>query len=131
MKSSDALDDALRSFRNCLYECFDRQAEAFFDLTDTVLAADVIPSPVHRWSWLILATYAQLRLERARVADRRLPWERRYASSGQLTPWRVSRTVSALLAELGTSADRRNPAEGRREGPEAAFFGTSKALSGA
>jgi hypothetical protein len=40
-----------------------------------------IPRPRHpeqadRWTWLVLAGYAQLRLARAVVCDQRLPWER-------------------------------------------------------
>ena len=35
------------------------------------------PEQADRWRWLVLAAFAQLRLARARVADRRLPWERR------------------------------------------------------
>ena len=37
------------------------------------------PEQADRWTWLILgASYTQLRLARAHVLDRRLPWERRY-----------------------------------------------------
>jgi hypothetical protein len=42
----DALD-TLRAFRNSLYECFDRRADALFELTDALLTADVVPSPAH------------------------------------------------------------------------------------
>jgi hypothetical protein len=80
------------------------------------------PEQADRWSWLILAAYAQLRLARACVFDRRLPWERRYAP-GQLTPCRVRRSVSALLLELGTPAKPPKPCgrspgrpKGRRSG---------------
>jgi hypothetical protein len=41
-----------------------------------------------RWTWLVLAAYAQLRLARAIVADRRLPWERSQRPR-RLTPTRV------------------------------------------
>ena len=34
------------------------------------------PEQADRWSWLVLAAYAQLRLARAIVADARLAWER-------------------------------------------------------
>jgi hypothetical protein len=34
------------------------------------------PEQADRWTWLILAAYAQLRLAQVVVADRRLPWER-------------------------------------------------------
>ena len=39
--------DALRTFRDSLYRCFDRRADALFELTDALLTASVIPSPVH------------------------------------------------------------------------------------
>jgi hypothetical protein len=51
----------------------------------------------------VLTAFTQLRLARARVADLRLPWMRRY-DPGRLTPVRVHRVVSSLLAELGTLA---------------------------
>lgn len=47
MEQSDA-PHTLHAFRNSLYECFDRRADALFELTDsTILTADVVPSPVH------------------------------------------------------------------------------------
>jgi DDE superfamily endonuclease len=46
MEQSDALD-ALYTFRDSLYECFDRRADALFELTDSILTAGVVPSPVH------------------------------------------------------------------------------------
>ena len=61
------------------------------------------PEQADRWTWLVLAAYTQLRLARALVADRRLPWERP-ASPGRLTPCRVRRAVPALLLTLGTPA---------------------------
>jgi hypothetical protein len=80
------------------------------------------PEQADRWSWLIVAVYVQLRLARACVADRRLPWERHY-TSGELTPCRVRRAVSALLVALGTPAEPPKPCgcspgrpKGRRSG---------------
>jgi hypothetical protein len=80
------------------------------------------PEQGDRWSWLILAAYAQLRLARACVADLRLPWERRYAP-GRLTPCRVRRGILALLLTLGTPAKPPKPCgrspgrpKGRRSG---------------
>ena len=66
------------------------------------------PEQADRWSWLVVAAYTQLRLARARVADLRLPWERRY-DAGRLTPVRVHRAVSALLVDLGTPAKAPKP----------------------
>jgi hypothetical protein len=61
------------------------------------------PEQADRWTWLVSAAFTQLRLARAHVADRKLPWERRYDPS-RLTPVRVHRAVSALLAHLCTPA---------------------------
>src|SRR3982750_905319 len=46
MEPSDALH-ALRAFRYSLYECLHRRADALFELTDAILSADGVPSPVH------------------------------------------------------------------------------------
>ena len=80
------------------------------------------PEQADRWTWIVLAAFTQLRLARPCVADRRLPWERRY-ESGCLTPVRVRRAVLALLVELGTPAKPPKPCgrspgrpKGRRSG---------------
>ena len=46
MHTSTALDD-LRTFRHSLHRCFDRRADAPFELGDAILTAGVVPSPVH------------------------------------------------------------------------------------
>ncbi|MFE7618214.1 NF041680 family putative transposase [Streptomyces sp. NPDC057496] len=48
------------------------------------------PEAADRWTWLILAAYAQLRLARPPAADRRRPWEKP-APVERLTPARVRR----------------------------------------
>jgi hypothetical protein len=83
------------------------------------------PEQADRWSWLVVAAYTQLRLARACVADLRLPWERRY-DTGKLTPVRVHRVVSSLLAELGTPAKAPKPC-GRSPGrPKGRLSGRAK-----
>ncbi len=83
------------------------------------------PEQADRWTWLVLAAFAQLRLARAHVADRRLPWERSY-DPGRLTPVRVHRAVSALLAHLGTPAKPPKPC-GRSPGrPKGRLSGRAK-----
>ena len=83
------------------------------------------PEQADRWTWLVLAAFTQLRLARAHVADLRLPWERRY-NTGRLTPIRVHRVVSALLAELGTPAKAPKPC-GRSPGrPKGRLSGRAK-----
>ena len=47
MDSSARPLDSLRVFRNSLYRCFDRRADALFELTDALLTAGPVPSPPH------------------------------------------------------------------------------------
>jgi hypothetical protein len=83
------------------------------------------PEQADRWTWLVVAAFTQLRLARAGVADRRLPWERRY-DTGRLTPIRVHRVVSTLLVELGTPAKPPKPC-GRSPGrPRGRLSGRAK-----
>jgi hypothetical protein len=82
------------------------------------------PEQADRWAWLV-ATFTQLRLVRAHVADLRLPWEHHY-EAGRLIPVRVYRVVSALLAELGTPANPPTPC-GRSPGrPKGRLSGRTK-----
>jgi DDE superfamily endonuclease len=46
MYPSNALR-ALHAFRYSFYECLYRRADALFELTDALLTADAVPSPVH------------------------------------------------------------------------------------
>jgi hypothetical protein len=83
------------------------------------------PEQADHWTWLILAAFTQLRLARPCVADRRLPWERRY-DPGRLTPVRVHRVVSTLLAQMGTPAKPPKPC-GRSPGrPKGRLSGRAK-----
>src|ERR671910_1461236 len=83
------------------------------------------PEQADRWSWQVVAAYTQLRLARTCVADLRLPWERRY-EPGRLTPVRVHRVVSSLLANLGTPAKAPKPC-GRSPGrPKGRLSGRAK-----
>ena len=71
------------------------------------------PDQADRWTWLITASYTQLRLARPLVADQRLPWEKP-AKPGKLTPLRVRRGFRRLAATLGTPA---NPPKPSKAGP--------------
>jgi len=83
------------------------------------------PEQADRWTWLVVAAFAQLRLARTCVEDLRLPWERRY-DAGRLTPIRVHRAVSAFLAHLGTPAKPPKPC-GRSPGrPKGRLSGRAK-----
>ena len=39
--------DAFRAFRSSLYDCLYRRADALFELTDALLTAETVLSPVH------------------------------------------------------------------------------------
>jgi len=83
------------------------------------------PEQADRWTWLVLAAYAQLRLARPCVADLRLPWERPQRHR-RLTPCRVLRGFAALLAAVGTPADAPKPC-GRSPGrPKGRLSGRAK-----
>src|SRR6266545_952732 len=81
------------------------------------------PAQAERWTWLILACYAQLRLARELVADQRLAWERPQPPA-RLSPVRVCRGFPRLLVRLGSPAAAPKPAgrspgrpKGRASGP--------------
>src|SRR5674476_498039 len=61
------------------------------------------PDQAHRWTWLVVAAYTQLRLARGLVDDQRLPWERP-RDPAKLTPARGRRGFRRLRPTLGTPA---------------------------
>jgi DDE superfamily endonuclease len=71
------------------------------------------PAAADRWTWLIIAGYAQLRLARPLAADLRRPWERP-APPGRLTPARVRRGFRRLRATTAQPASAPKPS---RPGP--------------
>jgi hypothetical protein len=75
------------------------------------------PAAADRWTWLLLACYAQLRLARGLVADARLPWQPRQAGPGKppdMTPGRVRAGFRHAREAAGTPASAAKPA---RPGP--------------
>ena len=51
MDSSAHPLDSLGTFRVSLYRCFERRADALFELTDALLSAGAVPSPPHLRAW--------------------------------------------------------------------------------
>jgi DDE superfamily endonuclease len=81
--------NSLRVFRNSLYRCFDRRADALFELTDALLTAGPVPSPphlslaaIHRRRWGSL--YAALSMGRADEAGLRDLLSRHSLGDGDL-----------------------------------------------
>ena len=66
------------------------------------------PEAADTWTWLILATYTQLRLARPLAADLRHPWEKP-ADPGRLTPARVRRGFRNLRAKAAQPAGAPKP----------------------
>jgi DDE superfamily endonuclease len=66
------------------------------------------PAAADRWTWLIIACYAQLRLARPLAADLRRPWERP-APPGQLTPARVRRGFRNIRVKVCCPAGAPKP----------------------
>lgn len=76
------------------------------------------PAAADRWTWLIIACYAQLRLARHLAADLRLPWQRP-CPPGRLTPARVRRgfrNIRQALPDLASAPKPGKPGPGRPPG---------------
>jgi DDE superfamily endonuclease len=76
------------------------------------------PAAADRWTWLILACYAQLYLARHLAADLRLPWQQP-CPPGRLTPARVRRgfrRIRQTLPGLAGAPKPGKPGPGRPPG---------------
>jgi hypothetical protein len=61
------------------------------------------PAAADRWTWLVIAAYAQLRLARTLAADIRMPWQQP-CQPGRLTPARVRRGFRRIRQNLPVPA---------------------------
>ncbi len=71
------------------------------------------PEPAGRWTWLVIAAYAQLQLARALATDLRRPWKKP-ALPNKLSPARVRRGFRNLRTKAGSPARAPKPS---RPGP--------------
>jgi hypothetical protein len=71
------------------------------------------PAAADRWTWLVIAAYAQLYLARALADDIRLPWQQP-CPPGRLTPSRVRRGYRRIRQDLPVPASAPKPS---RPGP--------------
>jgi hypothetical protein len=90
------------------------------------------PNAADRWTWLIIASHAQLRLARPLAADLRRPWERPCAP-GRLTPARVRRGFRNIRATATCPAGAPKPGKpgpgrppGSKNGHPAARYDVGK-----
>jgi Transposase DDE domain len=93
------------------------------------------PAQAERWTWLVLAAHAQLRLARQLVRDQRLAWERPRPPN-RLSPVRVRRGFSRLLCAVGTPAATPKPSgrspgrpKGSHRGPATRYPAVKKPTS--
>jgi hypothetical protein len=111
----DAGDGEARSLWQCYLRRFDLE-HAFRFLKQQLgwtrpLLRD--PAAADRWTWLVLACYAQLYLARALPGDARLPWQPRRAGPGEhavTTPGRTRAAFRHAREALGTPASVAKPA---------------------
>jgi hypothetical protein len=76
------------------------------------------PAAADRWTWIVIACYAQLRFARHLAADIRLPWQRP-CPPGRLTPARVRRgfrNIRQALPCLAGAPKPGKPGPGRPPG---------------
>jgi hypothetical protein len=71
------------------------------------------PAAADRWTWLVIAAYAQLHLARDLAEDIRLPWQQP-CPPGRLTPARVRRGFRRIRQDLPVPASAPKPS---RPGP--------------
>jgi hypothetical protein len=71
------------------------------------------PAAADRWTWLVIAAYAQLYLARGLAAVTRLPWQPRQPP-GEMTPARVRAGFRRAREQAGTPASTAKPS---RPGP--------------
>jgi hypothetical protein len=67
------------------------------------------PEQAMRWTWVLLAAYAQLLLARSLAQDQRYPWKRRHHR--RLSPGRVRRDFARVLPIIGTPATPPKPSK--------------------
>ena len=76
------------------------------------------PAAADRWTWIVIACYAQLWLARGLAEDLRLPWQRP-CPPGRLTPARVRRgfrNIRQALPDLASAPKPGKPGPGRPPG---------------
>jgi hypothetical protein len=77
------------------------------------------PEQAERWTWLVLAAYAQLRLARQVAGDQRLTWERPRPQP-RLSPTGCAAGFRSCWSGWARRLVRRNLQDARRAGPRAA-----------
>ena len=80
------------------------------------------PGAADRWTWLVIACYAQLCLARPLAGDIRLPWQRPQAAPGKprvMTPGRVRAGFRLVRETVGTPASVAKPSRPAPAAPQA------------
>lgn len=116
---------AVQATVDLLWRAFLRRfdIEHTFRLFKTDLGPDLLEDPQpgsrHRWTWLILAAFTQLRLACPPGANLRRPWEKS-AMPNKLTPARVLRAFRHLRTRPPVQPEHRKPSGPARDALSAA-----------
>jgi hypothetical protein len=106
----DAGEDLLRSLWTCYLRRFDLEHTFRFLKQQLGWTRPLLRDPraADRWTWLLLACYAQLYLARQLAADIRLPWQPPQPAAA-MTPARVRAGFRRVRETAGTPASPRKP----------------------
>jgi hypothetical protein len=115
--SAPGADDTLvRALWQCYLRRFDLEHTFRFLKQQLGWARPLLrdPAAADRWTWLLVACYAQLYLARALAPLTRMPWHPPAPPAGDLTPGQARAGFRRLRDALGTPASAAKPA---RPGP--------------
>jgi len=112
----DPGEDLLRSLWQCYLRRFDLEHTFRFLKQQLGWTRPLLrdPAAADRWTWLLIACYAQLCLARALAPLTRMPWHPRRPAGGVMTPGQARAGFRLLRQALGTPAGAAKPA---RPGP--------------
>jgi hypothetical protein len=105
-----------------LYACLTARGDALFELCDALLCTS--SEAADRWTWLVVAAYAQVRLARPLATDFGRPGEKP-AEPKKRTPARVRRGFRTLHAKAGSPAGAPEPMPSDRQRFPTGWTGTT------
>ena len=107
----DPGEDLLRSLWSCYLRRFDLEHTFRFLKQQLGWTAPLLrdPAAADRWTWLLIACYAQLYLARGLAPLARLPWQPRRPAAGEMTPGQVRAGYRLVRGTLPSPASPRKP----------------------
>jgi hypothetical protein len=108
----DAGEDLVRALWQCYLRRFDLEHTFRFLKQQLGWTRPLVrdPEAADRWTWLLIACYAQLHLARDLAPLTRMPWHPPRPASGELTPGQARAGFRLLRQALGSPASSAKPA---------------------